>query len=311
MTSGTRRFVMMAVAIVAAVPASYWFFLRGSEAVVVTPPLAVLATSPDAGALLPVELRLGSISGHVQVRHGDAGWQDADGGEVLATNDGVRTDDGSYALLIGGEFWDVKMESGTEVSLGELSASISRLLLESGMAHADVHSGQHHTFEVRAAGSDAIASTDGGTFTMATNGQGTVAVATENGEVVFSAAGRVVLVRTGQRSLSNPGQPPQPPTPIPNSVLLKVNFPVKKTINTPKIMIVGNAEPGSLVEVLGHSSVTDEVGHFAVPIGLKEGRNSITVKAQSAGGARSTTSRTVELDTTVSGPVIDPKSLWK
>lgn len=310
MTSGTRRFVLLAVAIAAVVPASYWVFLRAPE--VVPPPTMVVPTVPDAGLLLaPVELRLGAISGHVQLRHGDAGWQDADGGEALATNDGVRTDDGSYALLIGGEYWDVKMESGTEVSLGELSASISRLLLESGMAHAEVHSQARHTFEVRAAGSDAIASTDGGTFTMATNGKGTVAVATENGEVVFSAAGRVVLVRTGQRSVSNPGQPPQPPTPIPNSLLLKVSFPAKKTINTPKIVIVGTAEPGSLVEVMGHSSVTDEVGRFAVPIGLKEGRNTITVKAQSAGGQRTTSSRAVELDTTVTGPVIDPKSLWK
>lgn len=308
MRRSDRTFALAVAALLAVIPLAWWGLLRAPDVRPLQPERPVRA--PDAGPATP-ELRLGTISGHVQLRHADGGWQDADGGEALEANDGVRTGDGSSALLTGGEAWEVKMEPGTEVSLEELSASISRLLLESGMAHAQVREGARHTFEVRAAGSDAVASTDGGSFSIATNGKGTVAVATEHGEVMLTARGTVVLLRPGLRSMVLPGRAPTQPEPIPATLLLKVGFPTRAAINTPRIVIVGISEPGTLVEVMGHAVLSDEGGHFAVPILLKEGRNRLEVQARSAGGVVSTRSREVELDTTVLGPVIDPSSLWK
>ena len=307
--SPRARFVLILIAIAAMVPLAWWLFLSEPS----SQPLQVVVpqvTVVDAGPR-PVEIRLGELTGTVQIRRGlDGGWQDAKPGDALLPSDGVRTTDGSYAVLVGGETWEVKMEPGTEVGIGDLKESITRLLLESGMAKATVKGQGRHTFEVRATGSDASASSDGGAFTIASNGLGTVAVGTESGEVSFSGAGRVVIVRAGQQSIVKPGQAPSAPITIPSSLLLKVSMPTKKTINTPKLVLKGDVQPGALVEVQGRIVSVDERGHFEVPVSLKEGKNSLSVQARSVGGTQATSSAAVELDTTVRAPTIDP-GLWK
>lgn len=303
------RFVLILLAIAAMVPLAWWLFLSEPAKpppLVVPPPVAVVDAGPKA-----VEIRLGEVTGAVQIRRGaDGGWQDAKPGDPLLPSDGVRTTDGSYAVLVGGETWEVKMEPGTEVGIGDLKESITKLLLESGMAKATVKGGGRHTFEVRAQGSDATATTDGGVFTIASNGKGTVAVGAESGEVAFSGAGRVVIVRAGQQSLVQPGQAPTAPMTIPSSLLLKVAMPTRKTINTPKLTLKGDVAPGSMVEVQGRIVTVDDKGHFEVPISLKEGKNALNVQARSVGGIEAKSSGTVELDTTVKAPTIDP-GLWK
>ncbi len=304
------RFALILLAIAAMVPLAWWLFLseppKPPPLVVPPPPVAVVDAGPKA-----VEIRLGEVNGTVQIRRGaDGGWQDAKPGDPLLPSDGVRTSDGSYAVLVGGETWEVKMEPGTEVGIGDLKESITKLLLESGMAKATVKGGGRHTFEVRAQGSDATAITDGGVFTIASNGKGTVAVGAESGEVAFSGAGRVVIVRAGQQSIVQPGQAPSAPMTIPSSLLLKVAMPTRKTINTPKLMLKGDVAPGSMVEVQGRIVTVDDKGHFEVPISLKEGKNSLNVQARSVGGLEAKSNANVELDTTVKAPTIDP-GLWK
>jgi hypothetical protein len=306
---GNRTFVAGLLVIAGLIPLAWWLTLREPPVSPPPPVLVVDAAPPDAAPGLP-QLKLGAATGHVQVRHGDAGWVDAQQGEVLAANDGLRTDDGSTAELLGGEFWEVRLEPGTEIGVGELSASISRLLLESGMAHATVHGGGRHTFEVRAAHSDALASADGGAFTFATNGKGTVAVGTASGEVLFSAGGRVVIVRAGQQSLARPGQAPTPPAAIPSSLLLKVALPAKDVINTPRVVVRGTSEPGALITIDGHVITPDAEGHFSSTVTLKEGVNQVRVNARGVGDGVSQSVHRLELDTNVSAPVID-KNLWK
>src|SRR5439155_22456276 len=92
----------------------------------------------DAGTPKLTELKLSEVSGQVEVKGADGAWHPAKPGDTLKPSDGVRTQDGSYAVLVGGELWEVKMEPGTEVVVGELSNSISRILLGTGMAHARV-----------------------------------------------------------------------------------------------------------------------------------------------------------------------------
>lgn len=304
------RFALMLIAIAAMVPLAWWLFLAEPSA---QPQQVVVPSAPvglDAGPRA-VEIRLGELTGSVQIRRGlDGGWQDAKSGDALLPSDGVRTTEGSSAVLVGGETWEVKMEPGTEVGIGDLKESITRLLLESGMAKATVKGQGRHTFEVRATGSDASASTDGGVFTIASNGLGTVAVGTQSGEVSFSGAGRVVIVRAGQQSIVKPGQAPSAPVTIPSSLLLKVSMPTRKTINTPQLVLKGDVQPGSRVEVQGKIVSVDERGHFEVPVSLKEGKNSLSVQARSVGGTQARSSAAVELDTTVKAPTIDP-GLWK
>lgn len=311
--SPRARFAVVLLSIAAAIPLAWWLFL--SEPV--TAPPLVLPT-PDAAVALPfdagpkaAEISLGEVTGTVQIREGaDGEWRDAKSGDVLHPSDGVRTSDGSYAVLVGGETWQVKMEPGTEVGIGELRESITKLLLESGMARATVKGGGRHVFEVRAANSDAVARTDGGVFTIASNGQGTVAVGSESGEVTFAGGGRVVIVRAGQQSIIKPGQAPSEPVTVPTSLLLKVALPPKQTVNTPKLTLKGTVEPGSLVEVQGRIVRVDEKGRFEASVSLKEGKNPLLIRARGVGGVEAKQEGQVELDTTVRPTTID-KNLWK
>lgn len=305
-------FAVALLGIAAVIPVAWWLFL--SEGSGTQPPI-VVPTNPvapiDAGvAPRAVEIHLGDVQGTVQIRRGlDGGWEDAKSGDVLNPSDGVRTTNGSYAVLVGEETWEVKMEPGTEVGIGELKESITKLLLESGMAKATVKGGGRHTFEVRANNSDAVASTDGGVFTIASNGKGTVAVGAEAGEVSFAGGGRVVIVRAGQQSIVRPGEGPSAPSPIPTSLLLKVKLPGGVT-NKSKFTVKGETEPGALVEVQGKVIAVDAKGRFEAPVTLQEGANALSVRAKSVGGKESAAKGGIELDTTVQKPTIDP-NIWK
>ncbi|MFO0596950.1 MAG: hypothetical protein U0228_16665 [Myxococcaceae bacterium] len=305
--SSRLTFGALVALILTAIPVGWWLFLREPPAgpPVVPPPVV---TVPDAGPKA-IEIHLGEVNGSVQIRRGlDGGWADAQPGDVLNPSDGVRTANGSYAVLVGEETWEVKMEPGTEVGIGELKESITRLLLESGMAKATVKGGGRHTFEVRASNSDAVASTDGGVFTMASNGKGTVAVGSESGEVSFSGGGRVVIVRAGQQSIIRPGQQgPSEPTSIPSSLLLKVKLP-SGVLRNPKQVAKGQTEPGALVEVQGRIITVDEKGQFEVPLSLKEGNNALQVRAKSVGGREASQKGAVTIDTIAETPKIGP--LW-
>ncbi len=312
--SPRARFAIVLLLILGAIPLAWWLFLadRTGSSPVVLPatPDAAVAMAFDAGPRI-TEIKLGEVTGTVQLRKGASGeWQDAKSGDALAPSDGVRTSDGSYAVLVGGETWQVKMEPGTEVGIGELKESITRLLLESGMARATVKGGGRHVFEVRATNSDAVARTDGGVFTIASNGQGTVAVGSESGEVAFSGGGRVVIVRAGQQSIIKPGQAPSAPVTVPSSLLLKVALPSKPTVNTPKLTLKGTVAPGSVVEVQGRIVRVDEQGRFEAPVALREGKNPLLIRARGVGGVEAKSEGQVELDTTVRPTTID-KNLWK
>lgn len=306
MGRGTLGFILGAVGLLIAVPIGWWVAGRGEAPVTAALPI----DSPlfDAGvADLPAVL--GGFAGEVELRHGQGEWRKAQKGELVQPSDRLRTKDGSWAVVVGGEAWEVRMESGTEVELSELSHSISKILLESGLAKATVRGAARHTFEVRAANSDAVATTQSGAFTVATNGQGTVALGTQDGEVQFSGKGRVVIVRAGQQSLIRPGQAPSAPAPVPSSLFLKVALPARAQVNTRKLKVLGQSEPGALVEVAGRVVNVGADGKFETLLPLDEGKNAIEVRARSVGQKDARSSHAIELDTRVRKTTVD-KDLW-
>ena len=222
-----------------------------------------------------VELKLSELQGEVEVRRADGEWTKANVGQALSTADTVRTLDGAYAVLVGGEAYEIRMEPGTEVSVSELTHSISRLLLGRGMAQAKVKAGAQHTFEVRAAGSDATARTTGGSFAISNNGAGTVAVGTQDGEVEFFGSGKTVIVRAGQQSIVRPGRGPTEPTAIPSSLLLKVKWPTERELRRKTLVVSGEAEPGTQVTIAGRTAAVGADGRFAHKLELAEGKNPI------------------------------------
>jgi len=305
MASALRRslpFALGVLLILAALPAGYLLLLREPPAPVAPAPTAV---RPQA-----VELRLGELEGLVEVRRGEV-WRPAQPGEPLQVSDVVRTRAGATALLVGGPSLEVRMTPGTEVSVEELTDSLSRLLLGNGMATARVRTGSaKQTFELKAAGSDAVARTDTGTFSMSNNGQGTVAVGTQDGEVAFVGQGKVVIVRAGQQSIVRPGQGPSDPTPLPSSLLLKVQWPATGTLRRRTLVVSGQSEPGTRLEVAGQPLTPDAEGRFTQSVTLREGTNTLQVRAQGVGGVSQAEQRQVVVDTTPPRVGLDA-DLWK
>ncbi len=289
-------FIAAVVGILLLLPLAYWLLL-GREEVVPPPPKKPVAQVPDAGPK-KTELKLSEVTGKVTVKRGDGGWVEAKPGDPLSESDQVRTEDGSYAVLAGGEYWEVKMEPGTEVQVGELSDSISKILLGSGMARAKVKAGKH-TFEVRSSKSDAVASTTNGTFTVSNDGNGTVAVGTQEGEVQFAGKGKVVIVRAGEQSIAKANEEPSAPKAIPNSLLLKVALPARQLTNKPRMQVAGITEPGTWVEIAGHTVIADKAGKFKFPLLLTEGNNAVEIKARGVGGKEADSKHAIEVDTTV------------
>src|SRR5215211_5043946 len=162
-------FYALIAAILLALPAGYFLFLSRSDPLPEPEPVAATEPEPEK----KMEVRIASMEGHVEVRHPDGTWATAKTGDAVAGTSAVRTRDAAVAVLAGGEAWEVRMEAGTEVSVDELTESISRILLANGMATATVHSAAKHAFEVRGAGSDAVAKTTAGTFAISNNGGGT------------------------------------------------------------------------------------------------------------------------------------------
>ena len=302
-------FLIGLVAILAALPLGYFLFLHQPPPPP-PPPVVEAPPTPTPPKKGPVQLELKEVRGTVEVRRGKGEWRTVGVGEALRPADAVRTRDGSYAVLIGGEAVEVRMEAGTEVSVEALTDSLSQLLLGNGMTTVRIKPGAGHTFELKATGSDAQARTEGGTFTVSSNGAGTVALATLLGEVSFSGQRKVVIVRAGQQSIIRPGQGPTAPTSIPSSLLLKVNWPARPTVTRRQLVVSGQTEPGSHVDVAGQRVPTDDEGRFSHPLALQEGANSVQVRALSVGGLRQENQRALTVDTTPPGKVtVDPR-MW-
>lgn len=289
-----------------ALPAGYFYFLGEESAP--PPPPPVVVTAPEAPK--EADLQIAELSGAVEIRRAGGDWTTARQGDPLQKSDAVRTGEDSHAVLQSGDRYEVRLEAGTEVSVDELTESISRVLLGNGMATARVKGGSKHTFEVKAQGSDAVARTRAGTFTVSNNASGTVAVGTREGEVEFAGAGKAVIVRAGQQSVIRPGQGPSDPASIPTSLLLKVRWPNTKELAKKRLVLTGVVEPGARLEIAGKPVHVDDSGKFSAPVQLAEGKNTLSVRARSVGGLMEESTSEVNVDTTPPPMGVD-KDLWK
>lgn len=289
-----------------ALPAGYFYFLGEDGAPPPPPPPKVVAPEVPREP----ELKISELSGAVEIRRGGGDWIAAREGEPLQKADAVRTGEASHAVLQSGDRYEVRMEAGTEVAVDELTESISRVLLGNGMATAKVTGTGKHTFEVKAQGSDAVARTRAGTFTVSNNASGTVAVGTREGEVEFAGAGKAVIVRAGQQSVVRPGQGPSDPASVPTSLLLKVRWPTTKELAKKRLVLTGVVEPGARLEIAGKPVHVDATGKFSAPVQLTEGKNTLSVRARSVGGLMEESTSQVNVDTTPPPMGVD-KDLWK
>lgn len=304
-------FILGLVLILAALPLGYFFFLREAP----PPPAPVEPVKPPPTAqppepAKPVQLVITEVSGSVEVKGKDGTWSAVTQGTTLVAADEVRTRSGSYAVIIGSEAVEIRMEPDTEVTVEELTHSVSRLLLGSGMATTQVLTGKGHTIEFKTANSDAVARAgEGSKFTMSNDNAGTVAVGASAGQVEFGEKGKIVIVRAGFQSVVRPGgNGPSEPTPVPTSLLRKVQWPARQQ-NKRLITVRGEAEPGTRLELAGKTFSPGKDGNFEVSVDLKEGENEVKVRALSVGGTQQEEQRKFSVDTRA--PVTHIPSLWK
>jgi len=298
--------IVVALILLLVVGAGAWLLLRAP--VQAPPPPAPVVLEEPMEAPEVVELQLLHIEGEVEVRASGGDWRAAVVGEQLEPAGAVRTGAEGRVVMGSTASYEVQLDPGTHISVKALTHSISRLLLERGMATANVRE-QRHVFEVATAGSDAVARSDDGSFTVSNDGAGTVAVASHRGEVELSGAGRLVVVRAGQQSLVLAGQAPTEPSPIPESLLLKVQWPQQATLRQRRLVVAGESVPGTQVEIGGHPVTVGADGRFTTEIELREGRNPLRVRARGVGGQERTLEREVQVDTTAPKVGLD-RDLW-
>lgn len=293
-----RTAAALAVAALVLLTASYWvYFVRPERA------------AERARALQPETLTVASLSGGVEVAGPDGVWRAAHAGQKLSAHDRIRTDDEGAAELAAADGSTVELSAGTDARVDELRRELKRLSLGAGQLTADVRDDPGRVFEVEVDGHGGVARTRGARFVASADGAGGAAVATRRGEVILSARGKEVVIRTGQFARIRAGQPPDEPRPLPESLFLKVRWPPALS-NRREVAVVGETAPGARVKVAGHFVRVDPDGRYRATVALPDGAHQLTVRATDvAGHVVDEQSPRIVVDTTTDFKIQQPK--WK
>ncbi len=251
---------------------SYWlFFVRPERA------------AERARAQAPQTLVVAAATGSVEVAGPDGQWRVVRPGEKLSPRDRIRTDDEGAAELRAADGSRVQLSGATEARVDELRRDLERLSLARGEVLGDIVDDPARVFELEVDGHGAVARTRGAAFTASADGAGGAAVATRRGEVILSARGKEVVIRSGQYARIVPGGTPDGPRPLPSSLFLKVQWPAT-TSNRSEVAVLGQATPGARVKVAGHYVRLDADGRYAAKVPLADGAHELHVHATDLAG---------------------------
>jgi len=244
-----------------------------------------------------------TVTGRVEKRDG-AGWVELRAGDQLTAQDTIRTAEGARATLDLGAF--VEVDDRTELTVGEISASLSEVALTEGRVSANAGATGGPTIRISTRDTDAIAETDVGRFDVLSSGTGQVTVAAVEGEVQVTARGATVIVPAGTLSTIRTGEAPTAPREIPTSLFLKVSAAIDA--RDPEA-IRGRTTPGAVVSIGGVRATAAADGQFTGRAALRPGDNAIVVLVEDATGrrARRVLSRRVQ----ATKPRLDTQVEWK
>jgi hypothetical protein len=206
-------------------------------------------------------------------------------GDVLSPDEVLRTLDGGTVALAIGEDASIEVADDTEVSLGELTDTLSRLTLAGGRVKARVHGREQATLEVEAPGASAVASSRDGEFSVLARGSHAV-VASERGQVRITAQSKSVLIGAGQLSTVERSQAPSAPSAIPATLFLKLGKPRALTQREKQTEVKGETAPGAIVSVGGVRIAVGADGTFGATVPLAEGENDVQVVSEDVLGRR-------------------------
>ena len=280
------RRTVAAVALVVAVLAAAWAYqsAMGTEKA----PAAELVTSAERSAAAPsgmtaegkssVERVVSAIRGRAERQRPGGEWLPLTAGTRLSARDRVRTIGSSTATIELGTAVTITVAESTEVSMGTLTDTLSKVRLDDGRVASIVRGSTDFKFRVEVRGSDMNAETRGGAFSVMSRTPGRVAVATSRGTVAVTANGERVDVAEGKASVVEPGAPPSEPFNIPGSLFLHVGPPPSHQ-RAKTAQIQGKTVPGAVVETTGgNRTVAGHDGKFSQTVSLKYGDNHIVVE---------------------------------
>ena len=257
-----------------------------------TPNGNVVASVPDATASFrsasdartsTESVVVGAIEGRLERKALDGTWQAVLVGDSVSKDDALRTiGEGSSAVLeIGLD--GTQIELAGECTVPTLTTELSTVKIIDGRVAARVTPFGESTVRVEAHGSDAVAETSDGDFSVLSTGGGSVAVASRRGSVAVSAAGKTVAVEAGEQTLVVDKGPPSPPTTLSPSLLLKVGKTARQ-LRVRETLVRGTTTPGAIVSVGGVRVQADAKGEFATMVALREGHNRFRVVVEDALG---------------------------
>lgn len=250
------------------------------------PPPAAPAVAPSARAeaVAPV-VKVTAVQGKVMCQTTSGVRTEVKAGDTLPPEALLVAASGATAQLDVAGIADVEVADGTEVSIGELSATLSKVSLRDGRLAAVVH-GAARRLEVDVPGASASATTNDGAFSMLASGSH-LSVATTAGQVTLAARGRAVRIGAGQLSLvdgERGDRGPSDPQPLPASLFLKLGASRAITQREKKTTVRGTTTPGAVVSVNGVRLMANEAGEFALIVPLREGTNLLVVESRDALG---------------------------
>lgn len=297
------RFTAAAAALLGGAALAYWLMLaRGPTGVATAPEPAPPAVPATRVAVSRAE------GGATLLRPGSPREALASGVE-LRPEDVIETVEGASVVLAAGESYQVVLEGAARFAVKEIAAEVSRFRVEDGLVTATVRHEPGRAVVVEA--SEAEARTRGGTMSVASVG-GRAVVGVTAGEAELESAGKRVTILPGQGSTATPGAAPTPPTALPRSLLLKVDWPPFRETNRRKLVVRGQTVPGAVLTLGGQRVEVGTDGRFTHTVWLREGAQALDAVARDVAGRRERSrSQTVILDTRAPDTRFDTRSLWK
>ncbi len=212
----------------------------------------------------------------------DGSWERVPEGARLETSDRVRTRGVGRVVIMADDGTRVEMIDEVDVSVAQLTRSLTELVLREGRVRAELGDGSDLALRVRSSG--ALAEGRGGAFTVFADGQGMVAVASETATVRLEAEDEEVALGAREQSVVLPGSPPSDPEAISEEVFLNVAWPEERLQRSPRLVVRGRVRPGTEVRVAGQRAEVASDGAFEAPVELDAGPNRISVTARDPAG---------------------------
>jgi hypothetical protein len=281
----------------------HWFGTAPAAPVVAASrPVVVHAKVIEPPAATAPALELVDVEGRVEKRAGDR-WVALAKHDPLTAQDTIRTSDGSRARIQTGDTI-VELGSRSEITVGEISATLSQYLLNTGRVSAKLGAAGR-TIRIETRSADAVAESASGRFDVL-DAAGRVAVAAEDGRVRVRAHGAAVDVHAGELTTVTAGAGPTAPAEIPPSLFLKI-APTEARGHTAALR--GTTEPGAVVTIGATHVAADDRGAFASQVPLKSGDNVIVVVVDDAMGRHEQQVVKQVVDDT--GPKVNAQVHWK